>query len=106
MEIINLTPHIINDVEGNVNYPPSGTIARVEEGDVIFIETINGSAIYKRKLGKVAGLPEITLNTLYIVSFMVADALKDRSDLICPGTPVRDEEGKIIGCKGFFANNY
>jgi hypothetical protein len=21
MEIINLTPHIINDVEGNVNYP-------------------------------------------------------------------------------------
>ena len=37
----------------------------------------------------------------YIVSQMVKNALPERKDLLVPAEIVRDNDGRIVGCKGF-----
>ena len=49
--------------------------------------------------GAVEGLPEERDDTLIIVSSLVAQAARDRSDLVIPNEAVRDEKGQIVGCK-------
>jgi hypothetical protein len=109
MKIINLTPHDV--VVGDTTYPPSGDIARVREkwvstrdrpGDpgTGYAEVTYSDPVIVRE-GKDHGMwasPELA-DTKYIVSNIVALMCRDREDLLIPGKPVRDAEGKVIGCE-------
>lgn len=97
--IINLTPHPITIVMGEekVVIPSSGVIARCKE-EVEIIGDINGIPVIRKKFGQVENLPEPIPGTVFIVSALVAQAAR-RSDVLCPGDPVRDAEGRITGCK-------
>lgn len=107
MEFQNLTPHNINvvDSEGNevVSIPPSGEVARLAV-DSVQVDTINGVDIYRSEFGEVEGLPEPKEGAMYIVSALVRTGFPNRSDLLSPGTLVRDEEGKPVGCQGLVTN--
>ena len=58
--------------------------------------------INSTSFGEVEGLPAPEDGTLFIVSALVAQALKGvRNDLVVPDDTVRDDRGVIIGCKSF-----
>jgi hypothetical protein len=99
VELVNLTPHTINDLQGGMDHPVSGQLARVSSTQV---EVFPG--FFRTTFGEVEGLPEPRPGVLLIVSALVRVACADRSDLISPGEQVRDAEGKPIGCKGFSVN--
>ena len=93
MKYINLTPHAINLI--GVGELPSSGLARVKD-------TLTGDGILKiRTYGAIEGLSEPKEGTIYIVSSMVMSiAVKNgRTDVYAPSDFVRDEEGKIVGCK-------
>lgn len=104
VEIVNLTPHDVTIVtdSGNITIEASGEVARCEAFTIndggIIIDGID-IPITSTEMGKVTGLPEETEGTCYIVSRVVAEACKDRSDLLIPNESVRDSSGRIIGCK-------
>lgn len=107
MRIVNLTPHVINIVDDNGNiirkYEPAGIVARVSV-DKQAIGVVDGIPIFKAVYKDAVGLPAPHKNILYIVSNVVAQALRGtRNDLIVPDTndAVRDADGQIIGVKGF-----
>lgn len=93
--IINLTPHQIT-VCGRV-IEPSGIIARCSEVSET-IGTARDIPIVRKSFGEITGLPDPLEDNIYVVSRIVAEAAR-RSDVLSPGDPVRDTDGKIIGCK-------
>lgn len=102
MEIINKTPHKINfvteDGEVEKTIEPDAIPARVGSTSVIVGE-IDGIKIEETQFGEVEGLPPEKEGVYYIVSRIVANAASSRTDLLVPGQQVRDEEGRIIGCR-------
>lgn len=101
---INLTPHTINMVnaagEVTLAIQPEQAPARCKvEREVAF--NVEGFDVNRSVFGEVVGLPTSKDGTWYIVSRIVAEAARDRSDLLVPDETVRDEEGRIIGCKSF-----
>lgn len=108
MNFINLTPHDVNIVDGDGEegrtIPATGKVARVEMttkkvgevGDVPITTTVTG---------EVVGLPSPNDNEMYIVSRVVASALPERKDLVFPDQIVRDEDGRVIGCKSLSTLN-
>ena len=111
----NYTPHDIDVYydEGNVvvTYPSVG-VARVTErkyhAETIVAQDYDDDVfipITYKSFGEVTGLPDDNYENgrpvLYIVSGYVKSALPDRHDLITPDDPVRNADGKIIGCRGF-----
>ena len=103
IRVINLTPHDINIVgdDGQVteSFPASGELARcdVEREQ---IGEINGIPVNRTVFGQVTGLPKQQEGVVYVVSALVAQAA-GRDDVLIPDDTVRDEEGRIIGCRGF-----
>jgi hypothetical protein len=99
MNIVNCTPHTINhrpDVGVEIVYEYTGHVPRVN----IHIEQVQEVPhLVRRTHGDVVGLPEPVEGTMYIVSKMVADAVR-RPDLIVPVNFVR-EGGKIVACRSF-----
>lgn len=101
--IINLTPHAINflgaDGAALLTVAPSGTVARcattaTEIGD------IDGIPIRVSTFGDVVGLPAPVAGTILIVSAITAQAVKGlRDDVFIPDDAVRDDAGRIIGCR-------
>ena len=107
MRLVNLTPHALHIATNGetVVLPPSGNIARVEtERETSMFVEFEGIEIpvSTTKLGTPVGLPEAEPDTLLIVSGMVAGhpEMKNRFDVVSPGPPLRDEEGRVIGCDG------
>ena len=101
MKFINLTPHDVNIYTDNgiKTIKPSG-LARCTQQQTL-IGCIGNINLYKTEFGEVNGLPAPCADTLYIVSMAVAEAVKEqRSDVLIPIEPVRDENGTIIGCRG------
>jgi len=101
-KIINLTPHSLNikKIDGSIEtIQPTGIIARVSS-KVETVGEINGISITKQTFGDVIDLPEPTEDTVFVVSRMVKDRVPDRTDVLVPGTPVRDDKGNIIGANG------
>jgi hypothetical protein len=96
MNIINMTPHDINIING-ATIPSSGTIRL--KAETVPAGQINGINLTKTVYSEPVGLPEIKEGTLYIVSQLVKTALPDRVDLLVPAEVVRDDKGNIIGCK-------
>jgi hypothetical protein len=113
MMVINLTPHEVvlvrEDWGVSLSFPASGTVARCdtlrEEVDRINLETPNGGRsvlnfpITSVVFGDVTGLPDTVPGTRYIVSSLVAQALPGRTDLLVPDDTLRDNHGRIIGCR-------
>lgn len=105
VKIVNLTPHEVTVVASNgdvmMKVPASGQVARCSVNRTT-VGKLNGIPVAKSVMGDVEGLPEPSEDTIYIVSRVVAEAMKGkRDDLVIPDDAVRDGEGRIIGCKGF-----
>ena len=98
--LINLTPHEVRIIrgDGEITLPPSGTIARcnVTRRQVGLVD---GIPVNRTAFGAVEGLPDPQPDTYYIVSALVAQACPDRHDLLIPDDTVRDDQGRIIGCR-------
>ena len=88
MQIINLTPHPVTVLDGphEGTYPSAG-IARVDG----------------LPHGPIVGLPDPAEGVRYVVSVLVAEAVivanGRRNDIFVPGDQVRDESGRIVGCR-------
>jgi len=107
MKIVNLTPHPLNLMpegpEGPVvTIPPSGQVARCTVDRVqVDTVTVDGISIpvNQTRFGKVENLPEPQEGTIFIVSALTAQAVPEREDVFIPDDAVRDEQGRIIGCR-------
>lgn len=106
-KIKNLTPHaiFIVDEDGNaLTVFESEGIARAEQKDEPAGE-INGIPLVKSTFGEPIDLPDPEENTYLIVSLVTANAAKavgrTTEDLLLTSGLVRDEQGRIIGCKVF-----
>lgn len=111
-KIVNLTPHVINliyPVDGEEDFrmdiEPSGETARVVcEATEIARETDDLIPIFEQKYGEIEGLPAPQDDTYYIVSSLIISAAqaegRTTSDLLTPAAQVRDDEGRVIGCRG------
>lgn len=101
--IKNLTPHnIVVLIDDDIKYviSPCGAVARCSQRTETIGE-INGIPLTRTTYGDVINLPAPQENTIYIVSTLVAQACADRDDLFIPNEIVRDENGKVLGCKSF-----
>lgn len=98
--MINLTPHPITlrTPQGDLTFPPSGTLARVSTTDVQ-VGTLHGLPVIRRQFGQVTGLPA-DCSAGVIVSAMVLGALPAGTpDVYAPDsgpTAVRDTNGQIV----------
>ena len=105
MRIVNLTPHPVNLLtgEGTITLPPSGTVARVREEILpdsgIVLDDGVEIPVVRKVFREVVGLPEPSEGTMFIVSLAVAQAARERDDLLVPDDFVRDKEGRIIGAR-------
>ena len=117
INIVNLTPHpvsVFSAISSKIiTFPKSDLpIPRLQEsrGNKVVVRAFVGDGeidafeISNTIKGEVIDLPERVLGTFYIVSGLVLDAVPDRKDLISPDSLVRDDNGVIIGCKGFRTN--
>ena len=106
MKIINATPHAINIIGDNGNIlltvEPSGILVRVSQKTTddgcITVDEVS-IPVTSNTFGDVVGLPEFNPDTIIIVSAMVANACHDRTDLALVNQAVRDDKGRIIGCR-------
>ena len=102
VRFINLTPHpvVIFTDNDRVKIPPSGVVIRLKEIKEK-IGTVNGVPIFRKKMVAEEGafLPPQEEGTLYIVSLPVALAFRERQDFVIPDDLVRDNEGRVIGCR-------
>lgn len=119
--IRNLTPHDLTvvDEQGNtrtIPTDPSGLYARVETTRVKTGEIL-GIPTYAVQYGEVGlfvtvegkpkyygPFPEPKDGVVLVVSGLVRSALNGRPDVYSPGELIRDEAGKVIGCRGFDGN--
>ncbi len=106
MRIINLTPHNITfvDAVGNVvlTVEPSGQIARCATSRVqVGTVTVDGISVpvNQTRFGEVSDLPNPQPDTIFVVSALVAQAVPDRQDVFVVDDTVRDNQGRIIGCR-------
>lgn len=106
MRMINLTPHsvvIYAGEEAVITQGPDGPMARCVESreDAGTIE-VDGHQVPVSEVdfGEVQDLPEPQEGTVYVVSRATAEARPNRRDLYYPDIQVRDDAGRIIGCRG------
>lgn len=106
MKLVNLTPHAVTFVSEDGNryaVEPSGMLARVssEIKTLEMIEIDGGFKIPHTKtvFGEVEGLPAPEAGVIYIVSSLVAGLVPDRDDVMIPNESLRDDKGRITGCK-------
>lgn len=98
--IINLTPHtitIIRDGGENIVIPASG-LARASQ-ERVQVADINGIPVNRVIFGDVVGLPDPQPDTIFVVSSLTAQAVPDRQDVFITDEAVRDEAGRVIGCR-------
>jgi hypothetical protein len=120
---INLTPHPISVYEpdsyadercvsGDVikTFPASGAVARLSERAILPTDAPGGNApdwyvVAHVSLGEPVSLPDAALGVTLIVSMPCAMGLLaagiDRPDVVYPYGQVRDDEGRILGCRRF-----
>ena len=111
MKVRNLTPHEVNVVDdcGNaVATFPSEGVARAAQNDVVVgaLEVEGGSVpVVKTEFGDPQDLPEPEEGVQLIVSFITVSAAKaagrTTADLLTTSQPVRDDQGRIVGCRAF-----
>jgi hypothetical protein len=102
--LVNLTPHAVTVFDGGTvaaSWAPSGSFARREElvstPGALLTDQAEVPLVDVAYTGPVADLPARQAGTGFIVSRVLADALR-RPDLFFPFGEVRNEQGQIIGC--------
>lgn len=103
--IRNLTPHTITvigvDGDALATFPSEG-VARAKQS-IVQVGTICGLPIVRTEFGDPVDLPEYQEGTYLIVSLVTVNAAKQvgrrTDDLLVSCDPVRDPEGRIIGCR-------
>lgn len=103
MNIVNLTPHVVDiypEPNKELHISPSGVVARVKENRRI-LELVEGIEITETEYGEVTDLPKPQPETAFIVSSLVLEHSPGRDDLLVPDGLVRDCAGRIIGCSKF-----
>lgn len=102
MTIINLTPHAITFLDENnsvlATVEPSGVVARAAQTRDRISE-VNGIPVNQCSYGEVTGLPDPQDGTIYLVSALTAQACRNRNDVFITDDAVRDDAGRIIGCR-------
>ena len=102
-EMVNLTPHEVSVMVGDTlkRIPPSGQVVRNNMSCVPCGE-LCGMPVVRCKENMPKNMPEPVEGTVYIVSSVVAKALR-RRDVLSPDTSddgvLRDGNGYIIGVK-------
>lgn len=103
VRFVNLTPHDIvfvgSENETLLVVKPEGVVARLTAATVDTGVSYNGIPVTCTEYGAVQGLPQPEENTIFIVSSLVAQQCRDRSDVFIPSESVRDENGRIVGCR-------
>lgn len=102
MKIQNLTPHALTFL-GQDNkvlrvVEPSGIVARAAQSREQ-VNSIDGIPVNATKFGRVQNLPEPQADTIYVVSALTAQACPEREDVFIVDDSVRDEAGRIVGCR-------
>ena len=100
-QLINLTPHSITFVKPNGEteiIPASGQLARVASKTITAGE-IDGIPVTETVFGEVEGLPMPSEGKIFLVSSLVAQRVPNREDVFIPSESIRDDAGRIIGCK-------
>ena len=105
--IKNLTPHTVSIVneDGTVKATfPSEGIARASQ-IAEHAGELDGIELVSMRFGKTEDLPAPAEGVYYIVSAITANAAKAEGrttdDLVLTADTVRDDSGRIIGCKRF-----
>lgn len=104
-KIINLTPHPITLANSNdeivLTIPSSGS-ARLATTQKVVGE-INGFSVNKTFYGQVEGLPDPIVDTIFVVSLLVAQQVSERDDVVAPdsGPSALREGGLIKAVRGF-----
>ena len=99
--LVNATPHELNIVQKDgtvLTLASSGVVPRCESNELVD-RAIGLIEVTRQTLGHVQGLPDQIPGVYFIVSRLVASAT-EREDLLVPGALLRDDQGKVIGCKG------
>jgi hypothetical protein len=107
LNIVNLTPHDLNLMPQGpdgpvVTIPPSGQVARCAVDRVqVDTVTVGGISVPVNEtwFGEVYDLPDPQPDTIFVVSALVAQAVPERKDVYITDDAVRDEQGRIIGCR-------
>lgn len=107
MEFANYTPHdvVVYKMDGKtpvVTIPKTGTFIRVAE-TVRTISEVGVPFVHVyRDPDKIEGLPPRVPGRYLIVSDITYQAAipLGRDDLVRTGPAVRDDDGRIVGCKG------
>jgi hypothetical protein len=107
MRIINLTPHALQLMPSGptgpvVTIPPSGLVARCATSRVqVGTVTVDGISVpvNQTRFGQVSDLPDPQPDTIFVVSALVAQAVPGRQDVFIVDDTVRDDQGRIIGCR-------
>lgn len=106
MHLVNLTTHPITVYAGDspiASWPPSGRFARLAENHhpAGTLRTDRGEIPLSTVsyAPEVIDLPETVSGTAYLVSRVLAAQVR-RTDLYFPVDEVRDDSGRIIGCRG------
>lgn len=97
LRIVNLTPHEIRI--GDTMIPSAGLARCATKTWPMYIRGCPVPVV-RQEFGDVTGLPEPEEGTIYVVSMPVAQAVgRSRDDIFVPGEQIRDENGRIVGCK-------
>lgn len=110
MEIINMTPHAVTLMDNEntiikVVAPAGMTIRLTQETEVV--GSLDGIPLTRTKYGDplvvseegTSAMPAVEEGVYYVVSAMVKNALPERADFLVPAEQVRDEAGRVIGCR-------
>ncbi len=106
-KLVNLTPHPVTLVREDgcvveLSAAPKDKVPRCTETVQQVGEIEAGDLripVIRKSLGQVDNLPDPEEGTVFIVPLAVAQAARHRGDLLVPNDTVRDEQGKIIGCR-------
>ena len=106
-KIVNLTPHtvsICNEDGTIVKSFVSEGIARAKQVAEV-VGNLDGVELVSMKFGEPEDLPDYAEGIYYVVSIITANAAKAVGrrvdDLLITADPMRDADGRIIGCKRF-----
>ena len=98
-KLVNLTPHTITILCGDEKIELASEGLTRATTSTEQVDVINGIPVNSVTIGEVTGLPEPQDDTIFIVSRIVAEAVKGtRNDCLIVDKTVRDANGTIIGC--------
>jgi hypothetical protein len=108
-KILNYTHHTVTIISqnGRVQIPRNGTARSSTTRKIVDYVDFAGVQVpvNETTFGNVEGLPPERDDTIIIVSGITASALKGkRNDLYMVDEPIRDNSGKIIGCRSLATN--